>query len=277
MPGEHGATPVDLDDPKVRSVLDEFAATRLPQSRLATITGRFPERDTAHFRAVFEALVANEEVARSTLDRLARYRARSVFDELVSLGTDRSRLRLADEILLMGSGGFAGGAIRLEVQQGAFEKQTLPSQNLHHLDHNVVGAIGSDMRISTDFLVPSSKVKWFSRDGGAKFDRLKPGVSGRRFTKLKQKRSDATADPRWVRIHCSNTGSIDRRITIGVVSPCGVIAAIESFTFSPAAATDHDSVIVSDSLDNEIGLVLYQSAINAHCFLRRFNLSRRKK
>jgi hypothetical protein len=124
MPGEHGATPVDLDDPKVRSVLDEFAATRLPQSRLATITGRFPERDTAHFRAVFEALVANEEVARSTLDRLARYRARSVFDELVSLGTDRSRLRLADEILLMGSGGFAGGAIRLEVQQGAFEKQT---------------------------------------------------------------------------------------------------------------------------------------------------------
>lgn len=110
MSDRAGAKPVDFDDPKVRSVLDEFAATRLPQGQQAAIAERFPGRDAAFYRAVFRALVDNEEVARPALERLARYRARSIVEELVSAGNESSRIRLAETI------DSTGGVVRLEVR-----------------------------------------------------------------------------------------------------------------------------------------------------------------
>jgi hypothetical protein len=110
MPDRAAAKPVDFDDPKVRSVLDEFAATRLPQWQQAAIAERFPGRDAAFYRAVFRALVDNEEVARPALERLARYRARSIVEELVSAGNESSRIRLAETT------DSTGGVVRLEVR-----------------------------------------------------------------------------------------------------------------------------------------------------------------
>jgi len=110
MPDRAAAKPVDFDDPKVRSVLDEFAATRLPQWQQAAIAERLPGRDAAFYRAVFTALVDNEEVARPALERLARYRARSIVQELVSAGSESSRIRLAETI------DSTGGVVRLEVR-----------------------------------------------------------------------------------------------------------------------------------------------------------------
>jgi hypothetical protein len=110
MPDRAAAKPVDFDDPKVRSVLDEFAATRLPQWQQAAIAERFPGRDAAFYRAVFRALVDNEEVARPALERLARYRARSIVEELVSAGNENSRIRLAETT------DSTGGVVRLEVR-----------------------------------------------------------------------------------------------------------------------------------------------------------------
>lgn len=109
-PDRAAVKPVDFDDPKVRSVLDEFAASRLPQGQQATIAERFPARDAAFYRAVFRALVDNEEVALPALERLARYRARSIVEELVSGGNESSRIRLAGTI------DSAGGVVRLEVR-----------------------------------------------------------------------------------------------------------------------------------------------------------------
>ena len=110
MPDRSAAKPVDFDDPKVRSVLDEFAATRLPQWQQAAIAERLPGRDATFYRAVFRALVDNEEVARPALERLARYRARSIAQELVSAGNESSRIRLAETI------DSTGGVVRLEVR-----------------------------------------------------------------------------------------------------------------------------------------------------------------
>jgi hypothetical protein len=109
-PDRAAGKPVDVDDPKVRTVLDEFAENRLPQRQQAAIAERFPDRDAAHYRAAFRALIDNEEVARSALDRLARYRARSIVQELLRSGNDSKRIGLAETI------DFTGGAIRLEVR-----------------------------------------------------------------------------------------------------------------------------------------------------------------
>jgi hypothetical protein len=55
-------------------------------------------------------LVDNEEVARPALERLARYRARSIVEELVSAGNENSRIRLAETT------DSTGGVVRLEVR-----------------------------------------------------------------------------------------------------------------------------------------------------------------
>lgn len=93
------------------------------------------------------------------------------------------------------------------------------SQIFRHLDHDACGSIGGDMRIAADLFVPVGKIEWFSRDRGTELNCLKPGVARRRLTKVEQKSSNAAANPRRVRVHGSNSRSIDRRIAIGVVAP----------------------------------------------------------
>ncbi|MEJ2385343.1 MAG: DUF748 domain-containing protein [Xanthomonadales bacterium] len=90
--------PLDFNDAKVQAVLDEFASTRLPASSRSDIAGRIPDRGEAYYRAVFEALVANQHVENAALQRLARYRVQSAIGELVGLGVDAGRLMRNDSI-----------------------------------------------------------------------------------------------------------------------------------------------------------------------------------
>lgn len=123
LPGGPAAPDVDFHDPIVRSVLEEFTANRLPESRQAALAERWPEKDTPYYRAVFDALVDNESVAAPVLQRLARYRARSVVEALSGPG-DRpndqpKRVRAADEIVSAETAGPAGVRVPLEVRSNA--------------------------------------------------------------------------------------------------------------------------------------------------------------
>lgn len=114
-------TPLDVDDPKVRGVLDEFAGSRLSASRLARLTERFPDNDSARYRAIFEALVANESVTDTVLRRLARYRAQSVRDRLASLGIADARLELSEDV---GTTDAVGDFVPVELQPWAQSQTT---------------------------------------------------------------------------------------------------------------------------------------------------------
>ena len=97
-PGGSEAPPLDVGDARVRDILDEFASTRLRAAQRRAIDARFPDRDDSYYRAVFEALVENEEVSEPALQRLARYRARAVTDALARHGIDPARLQVATEV-----------------------------------------------------------------------------------------------------------------------------------------------------------------------------------
>lgn len=96
-PGMAAVTPLNLSDPKVISILDEFASTRLRPDTLAAIQARFPERGEPFYDSVFESLVANEAVSATALRALARYRAQSIVNQLVAAGIDSGRLRIGTE------------------------------------------------------------------------------------------------------------------------------------------------------------------------------------
>ena len=87
--------PLDFDDPRVRAVLDEFAGERLRESDRASGPG---EGDAAYYRAIYEALAANEDVSDLALNRLARFRARSIVDTFASYGVGEPQIRLADDV-----------------------------------------------------------------------------------------------------------------------------------------------------------------------------------
>jgi len=97
-PGLSTQTSLDFEDPKVCLILDEFAGARLPESRRLAISSQFESKDIAYYRAVHDALVANEDVSETVLRRLARFRARSIIGALVQNGVDEKRLLLADAI-----------------------------------------------------------------------------------------------------------------------------------------------------------------------------------
>ena len=97
-PAEVAGRPIDFTDPKVHSVLDEFALNRLPGRKQDEIARRLPDKDARHYRAVFDALVANEEVSRAALERLARYRARALVQELSGLGVASERMRVDEQV-----------------------------------------------------------------------------------------------------------------------------------------------------------------------------------
>lgn len=105
--------PLDFEDPKVRLVLDEFAGARLPESRRLAISSRFEGNEIAYYRALYDALVANEDVSETVLRRLARFRARSIVSALTENGVGKTRLLLADAIETTSSDANAI-AVRLE-------------------------------------------------------------------------------------------------------------------------------------------------------------------
>lgn len=115
LPGEPAPQSLDFDDPIVRDVLDEFAADRLPPARRAALAQRNPQRDLSYYRAVFDALVDNEDVSLPALVRLARYRAQAVAEKLAVAKTDRDRVRLAEEIVLSPPGNAGRPEVTLEI------------------------------------------------------------------------------------------------------------------------------------------------------------------
>ena len=97
-PGSASKKQLALDDARVTAILDEFAANRLDGERLATIGARYSSKDAAYYQDIFDTLVANEKVSKLALSTLARYRARSVVDQLMKNGINAERLEIADAI-----------------------------------------------------------------------------------------------------------------------------------------------------------------------------------
>jgi len=97
-PGQADEAPIDFDDEKVEGVLDEFASTRLPEPTRTAIADELAGRGGDYYRAVFDALVANQDVDEAALRRLARYRVQSAVSELIRLGIDDGRLVRDDSI-----------------------------------------------------------------------------------------------------------------------------------------------------------------------------------
>jgi len=98
-------TRVDLDSARARNVLDEFAGERLPAARMAELAGRFdcrgaslPVCEHAYYEQIFDALVANEEITPTALNRLGRFRAQSVVDALREHGIADERIELVTGI-----------------------------------------------------------------------------------------------------------------------------------------------------------------------------------
>ena len=96
--------PILFSDPKVQVVLDEFAGSRLGATAVNLIAESFDlSADTAeqpppahvqeaYYRALFDALVMQEQIGERALFSLARYRARAVIDQLAQEGIERNRL-----------------------------------------------------------------------------------------------------------------------------------------------------------------------------------------
>ncbi len=95
--------PVDFTSPRHRDVLDEFAGERLSAERRETIAsyftrapdGRIAEGErAAYYRALFDALVANETIPAASIERLGRFRARAIADGLAALGVEPDRIAI---------------------------------------------------------------------------------------------------------------------------------------------------------------------------------------
>jgi hypothetical protein len=94
--------PVDFASPRAQDVLDEFAGERLAAERVTEIERLFDCGDgdlallcrRGYYAAIFDALVANEEIANPALNRLARFRALSIVDALTGVGIEPARLEV---------------------------------------------------------------------------------------------------------------------------------------------------------------------------------------
>ncbi|MDX2417602.1 MAG: DUF748 domain-containing protein [Xanthomonadales bacterium] len=96
-PGRDVPGAIDFDDSKVISVLNEFAGERLSEVQLTALQVQHPQQGSAYYAAVFEVLVENEAVSRTALKSLARYRARTIADQLAASGVDPARLQIGSE------------------------------------------------------------------------------------------------------------------------------------------------------------------------------------
>jgi hypothetical protein len=93
--------PVNFSSPRAQDVLDEFAAERLPDNRVAALAERFlcdgelaQVCERVYYEEIFNALVANEEIGPNMLNRLGRFRAQSVVDALRQRGIADERIEL---------------------------------------------------------------------------------------------------------------------------------------------------------------------------------------
>jgi len=86
---------VDFTDPKVISIIEEFAGERLRAVAVTAIAARFPQGGPDYYDALYEALVGNETVSRRALNNLARFRARTVVGQLVAAGIAQERLAVS--------------------------------------------------------------------------------------------------------------------------------------------------------------------------------------
>ena len=100
--------PVDFASPRHQELLEDFAAERLSVEKRETIASYFTrdaqgrvveaERD-AYYRALFDALVENETIPESGIERLGRYRARAVADALTARGIADTRIEIAPAVV----------------------------------------------------------------------------------------------------------------------------------------------------------------------------------
>jgi hypothetical protein len=102
-PGGRQPAGIDLLSPRVRDVLDEFAGERLRTERVEVLRSRYACEgegelaavcERAYYEAIFDALVVNEEITPTALNRLGRFRAVSVVDALTERGIAGERIEL---------------------------------------------------------------------------------------------------------------------------------------------------------------------------------------
>ena len=94
--------PVDVDSARARDVLDEFAGERLPAGTVAELQERFdcegnlvPLCRRTYYALILDALIENEEITPTMLNRLGRFRAQSVADALRQQGIASERIEIA--------------------------------------------------------------------------------------------------------------------------------------------------------------------------------------
>ena len=100
-PGGRQPARIDVSSSRVRDVLDEFAGERLQPERLEVLRRRYTCEgelasvcERAYYEAIFDALVVNEEITPTALNRLGRFRALSVIDALTQRGIAGERIEL---------------------------------------------------------------------------------------------------------------------------------------------------------------------------------------
>ena len=98
------SVPVNLNDPKAQAVLDEFATSRLGADKVGAMATQFggvageeglqfsDAEKNGFYRTLYAALVENEKISERAMLSLARFRARTIIDELARRGIDRGRL-----------------------------------------------------------------------------------------------------------------------------------------------------------------------------------------
>jgi hypothetical protein len=101
---EGEARTVDYGSARAQDVLDEFAGERLAPEYVAELKSQFacegamiPLCRRAYYELIFDALVANEDIAATTLNRLGRFRAASVADALAAQGVARERIEVVTD------------------------------------------------------------------------------------------------------------------------------------------------------------------------------------
>jgi hypothetical protein len=94
--------PIDFSSARAQDVLDEFGGERLPAERVEEIAAVFECEGAiallcrrAYYTALFDALVANEEITDGALNRLGRFRAQSVVEALTQRGISAARIEVA--------------------------------------------------------------------------------------------------------------------------------------------------------------------------------------
>lgn len=98
LPARTKQAPLNFSDPRVISVLEEFAGERLRAVAVTSIRARFAQIGPEYYAALFEALLDNETVSRRALNNLARFRAQAVIGELTAANIAPERLAVANSV-----------------------------------------------------------------------------------------------------------------------------------------------------------------------------------